>query len=78
LKLRRAWPETVSTRSVRRDADRTIRCVTVVTPAAHAATLMMVALTRVALNGRREVDRQRAGAEGLMKFMLNDGGRLKS
>jgi hypothetical protein len=49
-----------------------VRRVTYVTAAALAATLVMAVLTAWALNERREAERQRAGAEGLVEFMLTD------
>jgi tetratricopeptide (TPR) repeat protein len=57
---------------VQRDAHRRIRRVTAVTGLAVAATLIMAASTVVALGARREADRQRAQAEGLVEFMLTD------
>lgn len=57
---------------VQRDAARAIRRVTAVTLTALAATLVMAVLTVIALNARREAERQRAGAEGLVEFMLTD------
>jgi len=57
---------------VQRDASRRIRRVTAVTAAALVAVLMMAALTVFALDARREAERQRAEAEGLIEFMLTD------
>ncbi|MEZ0244024.1 MAG: hypothetical protein ACAH11_11660, partial [Sphingomonas sp.] len=57
---------------IQRDAARAIRRVTAVTLTAVAATLVMAVLTIVALNARREADRQRAQAEGMVEFMLTD------
>jgi tetratricopeptide (TPR) repeat protein len=57
---------------VQRDAHRRIRRVTAVTGIAFAAMLIMAALTVVALGARRDADRQRAEAEGLIEFMLTD------
>jgi hypothetical protein len=57
---------------VQRDAARQIRRVTAVTLAAVVATLLMAVLTIVALDARREAERQRAEAEGLVEFMLTD------
>lgn len=57
---------------VQRDAHRRIRRVTAVTGIALAAMLIMAALTVVALSARREADRQRAEAEGLIEFMLTE------
>jgi len=57
---------------IQRDAARAIRRVTAVTLTALAATLVMAVLTVVAVTARQEADRQRAGAEGLVEFMLTD------
>ncbi|HYE26773.1 MAG TPA: toll/interleukin-1 receptor domain-containing protein [Allosphingosinicella sp.] len=57
---------------VQRDAARRVRRVTYVTAAAVTAMLVMALLTTFALNARREADRQRAQAEGLVEFMLTD------
>jgi tetratricopeptide (TPR) repeat protein len=57
---------------LQRDATRRVRRVTVVTGIAIAAMLIMAVLTAVALGARREADRQRAEAEGLIEFMLTD------
>lgn len=57
---------------VQRDATRRIRRVTAVTVGALAAMLVMAALTLFALDSRREAERQRAEAEGLVEFMLTD------
>jgi hypothetical protein len=57
---------------VQRDAQRRIRRVTAVTAAALAAMLVMVVMTGIALSERREAQRQRAEAEGLVEFMLTD------
>ena len=57
---------------VQRDAQRKIRRVTAVTAGALVAMLMMAALTLIALDARREAERQRAEAEGLVEFMLTD------
>jgi len=57
---------------VQRDAQRRLRRVTAVTALAVAAMLVMAVLTAVALNARREAERQRAEAEGLVEFMLTD------
>lgn len=57
---------------VQRDASRRIRRVTAVTVAALVAVLIMAALTWFALDARREAERQRAEAEGLIEFMLTD------
>ncbi|MEA3017903.1 MAG: hypothetical protein QOI38_2625 [Sphingomonadales bacterium] len=57
---------------VQRDASRRIRRVTAVTAMALAAMLIMAVLTVVALGARREAERQRGEAEGLIEFMLTD------
>jgi tetratricopeptide (TPR) repeat protein len=57
---------------VQRDAARRIRRVTAVTVVAVAAMLIMAALTLFALDARREAERERAEAEGLVEFMLTD------
>jgi hypothetical protein len=57
---------------VQRDAHRRIRRVTAVTGVALAAAIVMAALMVVAIGARREADRQRAEAEGLIEFMLTD------
>lgn len=57
---------------VQRDASRRIRRVTAVTGLAVAAMLIMAVLTVLAIGARREADRQRAEAEGLIEFMLTD------
>lgn len=57
---------------VQRDAQRQVRRVTTVTLIALAAVLVMAALLVIALNARREADRQRREAEGLVEFMLTD------
>lgn len=57
---------------VQRDAQRTVRRVMAVTLGAGAIALVMTALLIVALQARSEAERQRAEAEGLVKFMLTD------
>jgi tetratricopeptide (TPR) repeat protein len=57
---------------IQRDAARAIRRVTAVTLTALAATLVMAVLTVIALNARKEAERQRGEAEGLVEFMLTD------
>ncbi|MEA3043698.1 MAG: hypothetical protein QOH47_1536 [Sphingomonadales bacterium] len=57
---------------VQRDAARRIRRVMAVTGAAVVAMLIMAALAVIALQARREAERQRAEAEGLVEFMLTD------
>ncbi len=57
---------------VQRDAARRLRRVTAVTLVALAAMLAMAVLLFLALQARREAERQRAQAEGLVEFMLTD------
>jgi hypothetical protein len=57
---------------VQRDSARRMRRVTAVTAAAVVAMLVMAVLTLLALTARREAQRQRAEAEGLVEFMLTD------
>ena len=57
---------------VQRDAQREIRRVTAVTLVALAAVLIMAFLLVLAVNARREAERQRSEAEGLVEFMLTD------
>jgi len=57
---------------VQRDASRRVRRVTAVTVAALIGMLITAALALVALDARREAERQRAEAEGLIEFMLTD------
>lgn len=57
---------------VQRDASRRVRRVTTVTGAAVVAMLVMAALAVAALQARREAERQRTEAEGLVEFMLTD------
>jgi tetratricopeptide (TPR) repeat protein len=57
---------------VQRDAARRVRRVMAVTAAALLAVLAMAVMTTLALNARAEAQRQRAGAEGLVEFMLTD------
>ena len=57
---------------VQRDAQRRLRAVTAVTGAALAGMLVMALLTATAIGSRREAERQRAEAEGLVEFMLTD------
>ena len=64
---------------VQRDATRRVRRVMAVTAGAVAAMLVMAALTWFALDARKDAERQRAEAEGLVEFMLTDlGSRLKA
>ena len=57
---------------VQRDIQRRLRIVTAVTGVALAGMLAMTLLTAMAIGARREADRQRAEAEGLVEFMLTD------
>lgn len=57
---------------VQRDAARRLRRVTAVTLVALAAMLTMAVLLFLALQARREAERQRAQAEGMVEFMLTD------
>ncbi|MCR5879192.1 toll/interleukin-1 receptor domain-containing protein [Phenylobacterium sp. J367] len=57
---------------VQRDAQRRLRGVMAVTGGALAATLAMGVLTAIALDARRDAERQRAEAEALVEFMLTD------
>lgn len=57
---------------VQRDAARKVRRVMAVTTIALAAMLIMAALALVALDARREAERRRAEATGLIEFMLTD------
>jgi len=57
---------------VQRDAQRYRQRVTAVTMVALATVLVMGALTAVALKARKEAERQRSEAEGLVEFMLTN------
>jgi tetratricopeptide (TPR) repeat protein len=57
---------------VQRDAQRRLRAVTAVTAAALGGMLAMTLLTAMAIEARREAERQRAEAEGMVEFMLTD------
>ena len=57
---------------VQRDAHRRNQRVTAVTAAALAAVVGMGVLTAYALNAKREAERQRGEAEGLVEYMLTD------
>ncbi|MDZ7587874.1 MAG: TIR domain-containing protein [Parasphingorhabdus sp.] len=64
---------------IQRDAQRRIRRVMAVTSIALIAVLLMAAMTTLAVQARREADRQRAEAEGLIEYMLTDlRARLKT
>ncbi|MDB5703601.1 MAG: hypothetical protein JWN66_717 [Sphingomonas bacterium] len=55
---------------VQRDAQRQVRRVTAVTLGAAVLVVIMAGLLVVALRARAEAEQQRAGAEGLVEFML--------
>lgn len=57
---------------IQRDAQRRLRGVMAVTAAALVAVVAMGGMTFVALEARAEAERQRAEAEGIVKFMLTD------
>lgn len=57
---------------IQRDAQRRLTSVMAITVAAFATTLTMAAMTVVALDARREAERQRVEAEALVDFMLSD------
>ena len=57
---------------VQRDAQRQFRRVMAVTIAAVIALLVMAGLLVMALQARKEADRQRQEAEGLVEYMLTD------
>lgn len=57
---------------VQRDAQRRLQAVTAVTAAALAGMLAMTLLTATAIGARREAERQRGEAEGMVEFMLTD------
>ena len=57
---------------IRRDAKRHQRRVMAVTLAALTALLVLSAMTMLAISARREAERQRTEAEGLVEFMLTD------
>ncbi|MDP5277948.1 toll/interleukin-1 receptor domain-containing protein [Sphingomonas sp. DG1-23] len=57
---------------IQRDAHRRQRRVTAVTVAALAVVLVLAAMTILAISERREAERRRADAEGLVEFMLSD------
>jgi hypothetical protein len=57
---------------VQRDAARRVRRITTLSMLTLIAMLIMTALAAVALDARREAERQRAEAEGLVEFMLTD------
>lgn len=57
---------------VQRDIQRRLRAVTAVTAAALAGMLAMALLTATAIGARREAERQRAGVQKLIEFMLTD------
>jgi hypothetical protein len=55
---------------VQRDAQRQVRRVTAITLGAGLLALVMAGLLVMALQARSEAERRRAGAEGLVRFML--------
>jgi hypothetical protein len=57
---------------IQRDSQRHTQRVTAVTAAALALVLVMAVLTAFALSARSEAERQRAAAEGIVKFMHTD------
>lgn len=57
---------------IQRDAHRRMQRVTAITAGALAAMLAMAVLTVFAINARREAERQRGQAEGLVEYMLTD------
>jgi len=57
---------------VQRDAARRIRSVMAVTLVAFVALLAMAVLLLLAINARRESERRRGEAEGMVEFMLTD------
>lgn len=57
---------------VQRDAQRRLRAVTAVTGAAVVGMLAMTLLTAMAIGARRDAERQRNEAEGMVVFMLTD------
>jgi len=57
---------------VQRDASRRVRRITALSMLVLIALLIMTGLAVVAINARREAERQRAEAEGQIEFMLTD------
>jgi tetratricopeptide (TPR) repeat protein len=57
---------------IRRDAQRRLRRVIAVTLVAVAGMLTFAAIAAVAVEARRQADRERERAEGLVEFMLTD------
>lgn len=57
---------------IQRDAQRRLRRVMAITLAALLALLVMAAMTVTAITARKEAETQRAGAEGLVEYMLTD------
>ncbi|HEX8443456.1 MAG TPA: toll/interleukin-1 receptor domain-containing protein [Allosphingosinicella sp.] len=57
---------------IQRDAQRRQRRVMGITVAALAAMLVLATMTLFAISARREAERQRAEAEGLVEYMLTD------
>jgi TIR domain-containing protein len=57
---------------IQRDGQRRHRRVMAVTAAAVAAMLVLAAMTVLAIGARRDAERQRGEAEGLVEYMLTD------
>jgi tetratricopeptide (TPR) repeat protein len=57
---------------IQRDAQRNQRRVIVITVIVGAALLAMIAMTVLAVTARREADRQRAQAEGMVEYLVTD------
>jgi tetratricopeptide (TPR) repeat protein len=64
---------------VHRDTQRRMRNLSALTAASLAGVIVMGVLTGLAIEARREAERQRAEAEGLVEYMLTDlRGRLRA
>ena len=64
---------------VHRDTQRRMRNLTLLTAASLAGVIVMGVLTGLAIEARREAERQRAEAESLVEYMLTDlRGRLRA
>ena len=64
---------------VHRDTQRRLRNLTLLTAASLAGVIVMGVLTGLAIEARREAERQRAEAESLVEYMLTDlRGRLRA
>ncbi|BAV63326.1 hypothetical protein SCLO_1002860 [Sphingobium cloacae] len=72
LKLVAGLAGTGLDRLVQRDAQRRVRRVTAITVAALIVMLGFLALAIAATQAKREAERQRAEAEGMVEFMLTD------